>query len=416
MLSLRIAFRYLVSRKSHGTVNTISAISVAAVAVAAAAMIIVLSVFNGFSSLAAGKLSRLDPDYMLVPVKGKTIAAADSLCALLRSIPWVASAEPEITEQAFATTPQGRRMGLIVKGMTPAGLAASGLGGVIIDGDGSLAVTDSLLPPSIISVGTAVSLNLRPSVDLCDFTLYEPRRLARVNPANPMGAFRSIPLQATGVYQIEQEEYDKDMVIIPYAVASRLLDYPSSVASSVAVQLRSGASASSVASALEKVAAERSLRVLDRFRQQQAAFRMIAVEKWITFLMLGFILLIASFNIVSTLYMMMLEKQANMRILHAMGATRAFVARIFVSQGWLIVVLGGVAGIILGSLLVLGQQHFGWIKLSAADPSLMAVDSYPVVLSAGDILTTLLAVLAVAILITPAILLLDRRRPAPPLV
>ncbi len=416
MLSLRIAFRYLVSRKSHGTVNTISAISVAAVAVAAAAMIIVLSVFNGFSSLAAGKLSRLDPDYMLVPVKGKTIAAADSLCALLRSIPGVASAEPEITEQAFATTPQGRRMGLIVKGMTPAGLAASGLGGVIIDGDGSLAVTDSLLPPSIISVGTAVSLNLRPSVDLCDFTLYEPRRLARVNPANPMGAFRSIPLQATGVYQIEQEEYDKDMVIIPYAVASRLLDYPSSVASSVAVQLRSGASASSVASALEKVAAERSLRVLDRFRQQQAAFRMIAVEKWITFLMLGFILLIASFNIVSTLYMMMLEKQANMRILHAMGATRVFVARIFVSQGWLIVVLGGVAGIILGSLLVLGQQHFGWIKLSAADPSLMAVDSYPVVLSAGDILTTLLAVLAVAILITPAILLLDRRRPAPPLV
>lgn len=416
MLSLRIAFRYLVSRKSHGTVNTISAISVAAVAVAAAAMIIVLSVFNGFSSLAAGKLSRLDPDYMLVPVKGKTIAAADSLCALLRSIPGVASAEPEITEQAFATTPQGRRMGLIVKGMTPAGRAASGLGGVIIDGDGSLAVTDSLLPPSIISVGTAVSLNLRPSVDLCDFTLYEPRRLARVNPANPMGAFRSIPLQATGVYQIEQEEYDKDMVIIPYAVASRLLDYPSSVASSVAVQLRSGASASSVASALEKVAAERSLRVLDRFRQQQPAFRMIAVEKWITFLMLGFILLIASFNIVSTLYMMMLEKQANMRILHAMGATRAFVARIFVSQGWLIVVLGGVAGIILGSLLVLGQQHFGWIKLSAADPSLMAVDSYPVVLSAGDILTTLLAVLAVAILITPAILLLDRRRPAPPLV
>lgn len=416
MLSLRIAFRYLVSRKSHGTVNTISAISVAAVAVAAAAMIIVLSVFNGFSSLAAGKLSRLDPDYMLVPVKGKTIAAADSLCALLCSIPGVASAEPEITEQAFATTPQGRRMGLIVKGMTPAGLAASGLGGVIIDGDGSLAVTDSLLPPSIISVGTAVSLNLRPSVDLCDFTLYEPRRLARVNPANPMGAFRSIPLQATGVYQIEQEEYDKDMVIIPYAVASRLLDYPSSVASSVAVQLRSGASASSVASALEKVAAERSLRVLDRFRQQQAAFRMIAVEKWITFLMLGFILLIASFNIVSTLYMMMLEKQANMRILHAMGATRVFVARIFVSQGWLIVVLGGVAGIILGSLLVLGQQHFGWIKLSAADPSLMAVDSYPVVLSAGDILTTLLAVLAVAILITPAILLLDRRRPAPPLV
>lgn len=410
MLPLRIALRYLLSRKSHGAVNIISAISLAAVAVAAAAMIIVLSVFNGFASLAESKLSHLDPDYMFEPLAGKTIDGADTLCNTLRAIPSVASAEPEITEQAFAATDAGRRMGVIVKGLTDAGLAASGLRQTIIDGSGDFLASrpDTLPAEAIISVGVAVSLNLRPTAGLCDFTLYEPRRLARINPANPMGAFRSQPMRAAGVFQIEQEEYDKDMIVVPYALAASLLDYSSSQATSIAVQLRDDASPAEAARSLEAIAADSRLRLLDRYRQQQDAFRMIAVEKWITFLMLAFILVIASFNIVSTLSMMMLEKQPNMRILHAMGATGAFVGRIFICQGWLIVILGGISGIILGSVLVVCQQHFGWISLSASDPALMAVDSYPVILSIADIFTTLAAVVAVAVVITPVILLLNR--------
>lgn len=371
-------------------------------------MIIVLSVFNGFASLAEQKLSRLDPDYMLLPQKGKTIAGADTLCASLRAIEGVATAEPEITEQAFATTPQGHRMGVMIKGLTDAGLAASGLQSTIIDGNHRFLPADSLPCGALISVGVAVNLNLRPTAGLSDFTLYEPRRLARINPANPMGAFRTLPLSAVGVYQIEQEEYDKDMVLLPYGVAADLLNYTPSQATSVAVQLSPSASKATV-KALQAAAADRGLQLLDRYRQQQQAFRMIAVEKWITFLMLGFILVIASFNIVSTLYMMMLEKQANMHILNAMGATRAFIGRIFISQGWLIVLLGGIMGIILGTILVLCQQQFGWIRLSAADPTLMAVDTYPVLLTMPDILTTLASIVAVALLITPAILLLNRR-------
>lgn len=413
MLSLRIALRYLLSRKSHGAVNVISAISVAAVAVAAAAMIIVLSVFNGFSSLAGQKLSKLDPDFMLTPLTGKSIARVDSLCAVLREVEGVAVAEPEITEQAFAVAGD-RRMGVIIKGLTDAGLDASGVGRVIIDGarrfeEGYLPADTIDYPGALLSVGVAMNMNLRPTAGLCDFTVYEPRREGRINPANPMGAFRSRVFRARGVYQIEQEEYDKNMVLLPYDVVAALLGYADE-ASSVAVTLVPGADAASVERVLKSVAGSEALEVRDRYRQQEQAFRMIAIEKWITFLMLGFILVIASFNIVSTLSMMMLEKEGNMRILSAMGATSGLIDRIFVSQGWLIVMLGGCAGAVLGSLLVLGQQHFGWIKLSAADPSLMAVDIYPVELQGGDIGVTLLSVVAVAALITPVILLIRNKK------
>ena len=137
---------------------------------------------------------------------------------------------------------------------------------------------------------------------------------------------------------------------------------------------------------------------------------MISIEKWITFLMLAFILVIASCNIISTLSMLILEKEDNMGVLTAVGATRGFINRIFMTQGWLIIVLGGCAGIISGALLVLGQQHFGWIKLAASDPALMSVTSYPVVLSAADLLATFLTLLGVALVITPVIPLIRRRR------
>lgn len=401
----RVAVRYLLSRKSHGAVNIISAISVAAVAVAAAAMIIVLSVFNGFSSLAGKKLSKIDPDFMLTPSVGKSIDRVDSLCVLLRALPGVEAAEPQITEQAFAVAAD-RQMGVTLLGMTPRGIQASGISTAIIDGtSGSPSSQGALL-----SVGAAMGLNLRPTAGMDEFTIYEPRREGRINPANPAGAFRSRKLQAVGVYQIEQEEYDRNMIVVPFDVAAALLSYDGR-ATSIAVTAAPGESLRSLADRLISIASPAGLEVKDRYRQQEQAFRMIAIEKWITFCMLGFILVIASFNIVSTLSMMMLEKRDNMNILGAMGATRAMIDRIFVTQGWLIVILGGVAGLCLGSLLVLGQQHFGWIKLSAPDPSLMAVDSYPVMLLPADIGFTLLAVAAVALVITPAILIM--RRPAP---
>ena len=403
MLSLRIALRYLLSRKSHGAVNIISAVSLAAVAVAAAAMVIVLSVFNGFTRLAESKLSAIDPDLMVTPLEGKAFSGIDSLLTTISSIDGVAGTAPEITEQAFAVA-GGRQMPVTIKGMTDAGVRLSGVRGIIIDGTPSDSASQAML-----SVGVAMGLNLRPSASADTITVYEPRRVGRINPANPMAAFRSARFKATGVYQVEQEEYDRDMVIIPFDQASLLLGYDNQ-ATGIAVYLAPGADEPAVRDAVDRIAAPLGLTVKNRHEQQEQAFRMISIEKWITFVMLAFILVIASFNIISTLSMLIIEKEENMGILAAMGATKRMLSGIFVWQGWLIVILGGAAGIIAGTALVLCQQHFGWIRLNASDMSVMSVEVYPVLLKCGDLLVTLATITGVALLISPIIPLIRRHR------
>lgn len=401
MLSLRIALRYLLSRKSHGAVNIISAVSLAAIAVAAAAMVIVLSVFNGFTRLAESKLSAIDPDFLMVPVEGKAFGSVDSIAEAVSFVAGVAEAAPEITEQAFAVAGD-KQMPVTIKGMTAGAIAHSGIGGIVIDGSNMEGEGSALL-----SVGVAMGLNLRPSAAVETIAVFEPRRVGRINPANPMAAFRSTQVAGVGVYQVEQEEYDCDMIILPYDEAASLLSYDNE-ANGIAVWLAPGADAASVAAELRAIASHLGLAVKDRHQQQEQAFRMISIEKWITFLMLAFILVIASFNIISTLSMLIIEKEGNMLILSAMGATRRMQSGIFILQGWLIVIIGGLVGIILGTALVLLQQHFGLIKLGAADMSVMSIQVYPVLLKFTDMLVTFATIAAVALLISPVVPLIRR--------
>lgn len=411
MLSLRIALRYLLSRKSHGVVNVISAVAMAGVAVAAAAMIIVLSVFNGFADLVTQKTSNFNPPLLVKTTEGKTIADADSLARLLGGAEGVILAAPMIDEQAFAISEYGQ-MPVNLRALPPEALPVSGLGQIVIDGNAT--PTDALL-----SVGVAMSLGLRPGGEIM---VYEPRRVGRINPANPMNSFRADSLTVSGVYQVEQEEQDRDMLIIPLADARRLLDYTTE-ASAIAVyttasdvrplkaRLQAMLAAAPAPDSGEKTSpatgeeaaagdSAPQYQVLDRLEQEAEAFRMIAIEKWITFLMLLFILAVASFNIISTLSLMVVEKQQNMEVMASMGATPSFIRRIFANQAWLITLGGGIIGMAVGSLLALGQMHFGWVKLSSANPALMAIDHYPVRLEAADLLLTFVAIILTCLLLT----------------
>jgi lipoprotein-releasing system permease protein len=141
------------------------------------------------------------------------------------------------------------------------------------------------------------------------------------------------------------------------------------------------------------------LTVLDQLEQEADSYRMIAIEKWITFAMLLFILAVSSFNIVSTLSLMVVEKEKNMGVLSAMGADSSLIRKIFANQGWLITLVGGCIGLLIGSLLTLGQQAFGWIKLNSANPAMMTVDHYPVSLNVADLLTVFLSIVLTALLI-----------------
>lgn len=406
MLALKIALRYLRARKSHNAVNIISLISVAGVAVATMATVVVLSVFNGFTDLAASHLSRIDPGLRLEPVEGKVIAGADSLAARLASLPEIAAASPVLRERGLLAVGD-RQMPVVFQGVDfAASDSVTELSSLIIDG-GMIAGADADglfhgLPTALVAVGPAVRLQLRPSVD-AEATLYVPRRVGRINPANPAAAYGGTPLAVTGIFRVDQPEYDADFIVIPLATARELLDYDGGEASAIEMRLSGEADASrslrAVESELSAAGFSPGTYALRTQQEQQAeSFRMIAVEKWVTFLMLVFILLIASFNVVSTLSLLVIEKRDNMVTLRALGAGRRLVGSVFMFEGWLIMALGGLAGAAVGIVLVLVQQHFGIIKLGA-DASALTIDVYPVRLAATDVALVLATVLALGLLI-----------------
>lgn len=377
-LPLKIAIRYLLSKKQHNAVNIISWISLAGVAVATMALVVVLSVFNGFSSLAVKQLSRLDPPLSVEPKKGKVIQQADSLALVLESLPQVSAALPVIKEQALAVA-SSQQMPIHIMGVTQRFIATAGVDSIIIDGTPSL---DSLntTPAAISSIGVALGTGVRPG-SYEPLQIYIPRRTGRINPANPATSFRSSLCAMSAVFQVEQDTYDTDLLIIPLSEARQLLDYDSQ-ASSIAVYTDDPDAARQ---RINDITNNRFL-VKNRIQQQEQSFKMIQMEKWITFLMLTFILIIASFNIISTLVMLIIEKQGNSVILLSLGATRRQINRIYIIQGWLISAIGGAIGIVAGAALSLLQQHFGLLKLNSAHSANLAISAYPVQLHFSDIL------------------------------
>lgn len=382
MVSLRIAIRYLFSKKTHNAVNVISLISLAGVAVATMAIVCVLSVFNGFSDLSAAHLSILDPDLKITPVEGKAISSVDSLISEIEQIDGVDVAIPTIEEQALAIYGE-RQMPVMIKGVPSEYENTTDIRSIVIDGDFYLA--DSVASYATLSVGAAIGLGATPGFYRY-LGIYMPKREGRVNVANPMTAFRADSLIVGGVYQVAQAEYDTDMIILPLENAARLLDY-NDEATAIEVTLQPSADVVEMMGLLHTLLGDGFV-VKDRMRQQEQSFRMIEIEKWITFLMLAFILIIASFNIISTLSMLVIEKIDNINTLHSLGATSAMISRIFLLEGWLISIVGGIAGIILGVILTLAQQWGGFIKLSG-DPSAMSIDHYPVRLDVMDLLVVM---------------------------
>ncbi len=392
-VSPRIALRYLLAKKSHRAVNVISVISVAGVAVATMAIMVVLSVFNGFTELSRSQLGRIDPDLLVVPDSGKVFTLTPDVTEALGRIQGISAVMPSLTERALIVAGE-RQLPVQVKGVLPEYYGSvAHLEQMIIDGvynpEIPLQYGGDSIASGMISVGTAMSTGLRPGL-YADATLYVPRRTGRINPANPAGAYRSMPMRTTAVFRVDQPDYDNDLIIIPLDKLRSLLEYSENQVGTLEIALTPGADEQQVKTRIRSVLGD-DFSVLTRAEQQQETFRMIAVEKWITFLMLVFILIIACFNIVSTLSLMVLEKRDDMKTLRALGATHRNITSIFVWEGWLITAVGGIAGTLAGVALSLIQQKFGLIKLGA-DPAALTIDVYPVSVSLSDIGTVLLTV------------------------
>ncbi len=391
MPALRIAIRYLLARKSHTAVNIISYISMAGIAVAAMAMVCVLSVFNGFSQLASDRLSLVNPDVKITPVNTRVISDADSLAEELRGIPGVRVALPTLRGEALAIY-NGAQLPVNICGIPDGFDEVSALESLLIDGEPLTSLYG--FGGALLGVGAAVQLDARPSPER-GLLLTVPRRLGRINPALPMAAFSTDTLVVTGVYRSNQPEFDNAMIYLSLDDARNLLDYTTE-GTAIEISVANARETAKVIKRIEEKLGSDYL-VADRLRQESHSFRMISIEKWITFLMLVFVLVMASFNILSSLSMLIIEKEESLRILSSLGATDSMLKRIFMNQGVLVAVTGGGIGITIGVILCLIQEHFGVITLGG-DHSQMSIVTYPCVPEFTDVIITAGVVIAIGLL------------------
>lgn len=401
--TLKIALRYLKSKKTHNAVNIISIVAMCGVVVTTAAMVCVLSVFNGFSSLIGSKLAKLDPPIMVNAASGKAISNADSLVAAIASIDGVEMALPTISDHALAVY-DGMQMPVLVKGVPNGYEHLTGINDVIIDGNYTL--DSGSLHHAVLSVGVALQLRARPGF-VEGVRILAPKRIGNINLANPAGAFRADTMQIAGVYQVEQSDYDRDMIYVPIEAARFLFNYPTE-ATSIEISPSQGADEAHVMDAISSIIGD-GYTVKDRLMQQAYAYRMVNIEKWVTFLLLGFIMVIATFNVIGTLSLLIIEKDASITTFRNMGATNKQITRIFITEGWLISLVGAVAGIAIGLILCWAQQTFGLIELQGAT-ELLVVKQYPVEVQMTDLVVVFAAVAVVGLLTSMATSIVMRRK------
>lgn len=385
-IAAEIAWRYLRSKQTHSAVRAITAVAIWGVAVATAAIICVLSVFNGFRDIISEKLDTLVPDVIVTPARGKVFHDADSLVRRISLCEGVAVATPTLTDNALALF-QGREMPVTLKGVSfPAYRKVTGIDSIIVSGTRAQALSGKSRDMGILSIGVVARLGI-PFQDE-RLTLFAPRRIGKVNMANPSASFLVDSVRIGAIYQAEQSDYDADVVLCDIALARDIFQYDGEEASAVEVRGKPGVDAVSLASVLQERLKSDKVVVKDRARQQEMNFRMISIEKWVTYLLLFFILAIASFNIISTLCMAVIEKQRSMATLRALGMTRRGIGDVFWWESLYVTLLGGAGGIIIGVLVCLLQQHYGLVHLQG-DPSSLVVSVYPVRVEMTDVLLTI---------------------------
>lgn len=389
-LALKIAYRLLAAPKTHGAVSSIALISIIGVAVATAAIVIVLSVFNGFRYHLNLRLDTLTPEISVYPAKGKTIQSADSLVEVISALPEVSLAMPEVSDQALVIA-HSREMPVTLKGVHPDIFSRiTSIDSLLIDGYPIETYSDNQVSAS---VGVAQRLGIYSAGD--SLFLFTPKRIGRVNMANPAASFLSDSVAVGSVFRSLQNEYDENTVICHIDLARNLFQYEDE-ATGILIQTVPGTDVEKVKDKLSEMLGD-TLVVKDRGQLQEINFRMVEIEKWLSFILLTFILVIASFNIISTLCMLVLDSGQNISTLSHLGLSKNKIGDIFWWESILITALGGCVGLGLGLALSMIQEKFSIIKL-AGDPESLTITAYPVKVEGFDMLYTMIPVVVIGLI------------------
>ena len=382
-LPLRFAFRYLFARKSYNVINLISGIGVAGMAVGTAALVIVLSVFNGFNTLVADSLSDAGAPLVIRPAQGKVFVPEGPAFDWMMESEAVTRLSSVLEEQAFLSY-EGKQSLARVKGIDPVAQEESSLQEYLVSGTWQFYKGD--LPQAVAGASLAYSLGASPRF-VTPLEIHYPSRTEQISLANPAASLRTQRVQLSGTFSVNAD-LDAKLLIVPIGLMRELLEYEKEVSSlevwaddvprvQKELQTRLGP----------------SFKVLDQQQQNQSIYRMMRYEKLAIYLILVFIVVIIAFNIYSSLKMLIIEKQADMGTLRSLGAPEALLRRIFLAEGWLVSLLGMAIGLVLGVVIVLLQQHFGFVQM----PGNFAVTAYPVVLKTADLLWTVAGVAGVGL-------------------
>ena len=388
--ALYIARRYLFSKKSHNAINIISGISVCGVALATLALVCTLSVFNGFHDLISGFFTHFDPDLKVETIKGKTFEPDSTTLAAIRALPGVEIVSLTLEDNAMAKY-KGQQTMVTIKGVDDDFQALTHIEEILY-GNPEFKLYDAVADYGIL--GVQLMYILGTGFDPYDpVEVYAPRRGAKVNLSNPMASFRREPLYLPGtVLNINDARYASSYIVTSLDYARRLFDLDAEV-SAIEVGLSPKANTAQVKQRIVSIMGD-GYTVKNRYEQQAATFKVVEIEKFVTYLFLCFILMVACFNIISSVSMLILDKQANADTLRSLGATDSFVARIFIYEGNLIALLGAMIGLVLGVALCLLQQEFGLIPLGGDGQ--FVVDVYPVRVKFVDLILVLVSVVAVS--------------------
>jgi len=383
-LSLYIAKRYLFAKKSRNAINVISGISAAGVTVGTMVLIIVLSVFNGLEDMVNSLFSTFDPDLEIRINEGKVFTPGASQLKALDEMEGIAGYSTVLEENALLRYDE-RQYIATVKGVNDNYPDITGLDSVMWDGQ-FLLREENGRPYAVVGLGVANNLGIGISF-ISPLIIYVPERLGRVS--NPANAFVRYLIFPSGIFSVEQE-YDSQYIYVPIEIMRELLMYTDEV-SSLEIKFSEGTNAEDVQPAVEELFGS-GFTVKNKYQQQEIFYKVMESERLAIFFILTFILIIASFNIIGSLTMLIIEKEKDIIILRNLGANNNLIKKIFIFEGWLISAIGAITGLVLGFIICWLQQELGIVKLQGET---LIMDAYPVAMKLKDFFAVLVTVLLI---------------------
>lgn len=389
-LPLRFAFRYLLAKKSHNVINIISAISAIGMATGTAALIIIMSIYNGFEGLVRDSLGNVEPDILITAAEGKVFVPDSPAFDWAYDQDEVLNMCSVLEENVFLNY-DGHSGIVKAKGVDKVYEEETPLREQIKEGSFNLHKGD--VPLAVVGIGAARSMDINPRF-IAPIEMYFPARDRKISLANPAASLEMVKVFPSGIFSVNAD-VDATLMIVPIETMRELLEYDDEV-SAIEIRISPESGAKGMAKIIDEMQ-ERlgpEFKVRDRFRQNEALYKMMKYEKSAIFLILIFIIIIIAFSIFGCLSMLIIEKKEDIGTLRSMGAESNLIYRIFITEGWLVSFLGLVIGLVVGIGFAWIQQYFGFIKM----PGGFVATSYPVILQLKDVAATIICVTVIGLI------------------